>query len=70
MPILIGGFLRHCRITLIGFYLERVFTSFNILTNFVSDLIFILYESLSTGRLSNEASSEGCVKWGKVQNVW
>ena len=61
MPTLIGGFLRHGRITCV---------SFTALTDFVSDLICILYESLSTERVSNEATPEGCVKWGKVQNVW
>jgi hypothetical protein len=70
MPILIGGFLRHGRITCVNFDLKRTSVSFNVLINFVSDLIFLLYESLSAGGLSNETTSEGCVKWGKVQNVW
>ena len=67
MPTLIGGFLRHGRIACVSFYLKRTSVSFNVLTDFVSDLKFILYESLSAGGLSNEATSEGCVKWGKVQ---
>ena len=69
MPTLIGGFLRHGRITCVSFDLKRTPVSFNVLTDFVSDLIFILYESLSAGGVSNEAVSEGCAKWGKVQNV-
>jgi hypothetical protein len=70
MPTLIGGFLRHGRITCVSFDLKRTVVSFDVLTDFVSDLILLLYESLNAGDLSNEAASEGCVKWGKVRNVW
>lgn len=66
MPALTSGFLRHGRITWVSFGLERVYISFNTFTNFVSGLIFILYESLSIVRLFNEAISEGYAKWGKV----
>ena len=70
MPTLIGGFLRHGRITCVNIDFKGTSISFNVLIDFVSDLIFILYESLRAGRVSNKITFEGCVKWGKVQNIW
>jgi heme/copper-type cytochrome/quinol oxidase subunit 1 len=72
MPTLIGGFLRHSRITWISFDLKPASANFNILIDFVSDLMFILYESLNAERLPNEATSEDCVRrWerGESPNV-
>lgn len=72
MPTLIGGFLRHSRITWIGFDLKPASVNFNILIDFVSDLMFILYESLSGEGLPNEATPEDCVRrWegGESPNV-
>ena len=60
MPTLIGGFLRHGRI---------IWLVVLILTNFVSDSIILLHESLNTEGSSNEVISEGCVKWGKGLKV-
>lgn len=64
MPALIGGFLRHGRVdsdTFFNFILGIFMSS---LTAFLS-----LHMNLSTGGVSNETPSEGCVKWRKAQNV-
>ena len=64
MPALIGGFLRHGRVD------NDVFFYF-ILDIFMSSLtaFLALHMNLNTGRVFNETFSEGCVKWGKSQNV-
>jgi hypothetical protein len=64
MPALIGGYLRHGRMD------NDAFSNF-ILGIFISSLtaFLALHMNLNTGGVSNEALSEGCVKWGKAQSV-
>lgn len=64
MPALIGGFLRHGRVNNDVFFLfhpRHLYEQFN-------GFFCVTYESKHRG-VFNETFSEGCVKWGKSQNV-
>lgn len=59
MPVLIGAFLRRdreCFILIINIRFNKIS---------LSSLLNLVQERLSTGGLSNEVVSEGCVKWQK-----